>query len=245
MRSNYHVFISHTGFDDVKDIIARPTRWFLKRVLQIDVFLDDEDIRCFQDITSQLAAHAYECTHALVILSPSFQSRKFCVKELNTFMSRLRQDDGIRILPVLWNVRNLDAYHPKVQNLAWIENTSGCSAADFMVEKLWPSLLAELSSLTLTEDQLASHLCQYIEAMRAKRDIPGVLESFHVTQQRKLKSKKRSKIILCFVFAVILIATLDVVAVASLGAIAKHPAASRISGGGGDPHFQACAFLSK
>jgi len=94
----YYVFLSHTGRDGVKEDIARPTHWFLQNVLNIDAFLDDEDAIWSDGKMRALIEHAYRCTHALVILSPSFRQQRYCIMELNTFMSR----SDVHVMPALW-----------------------------------------------------------------------------------------------------------------------------------------------
>lgn len=93
------VFLSHHG-PEAKEEIARPTRWFLKKYLKIKSFMDDEDMKISDAQMRSLLENAYRCTHAVVILSPSFRKSRWCVKELNTFVgrSKKRQD----VVPVMW-----------------------------------------------------------------------------------------------------------------------------------------------
>jgi WD40 repeat protein len=140
MSEEPYVFISHTGKDNVKELVARPVHFFLEKVLKVKAFLDDGSVLAGTDTTEVLAANAYRCTHALVVFSPSYRTRRFCVKELNTFMKRRSKGDGIRIIPTLWGVSNLNDYHSDVSNLAWVACTS-TYIVDFLVQTLWPELL--------------------------------------------------------------------------------------------------------
>lgn len=75
MGENALVFISHTGRDGVKEELARPTSWFLTEILEIETFLDDGGMQWGQDKMQALARAAYQCTHALVLFSPSFRKQ--------------------------------------------------------------------------------------------------------------------------------------------------------------------------
>jgi hypothetical protein len=158
MSKESYVFISHTGKDNVKELIARPVHFFLEKVVKVKAFLDDGSIRAGTDKTEVLAAAAYRCTHALVVFSPSYRSRRFCVKELNTFMKRHSQRDGIRIIPTLWGVSDLNDYHADVSELAWVACTS-TSIVDFLVQFLWPELLNVFDRAALDKQVLEGHLC--------------------------------------------------------------------------------------
>ena len=108
-RDKPYVFLSYTGRDGVKESLARPTQWFLRHVLGVDCFLDDGgDIRPGQDKMEFVVLPAYQCTHALLIFSPRFRTRHFCVMGVNTFLGRWQRKDGLQISPALWGVDNVD-----------------------------------------------------------------------------------------------------------------------------------------
>jgi hypothetical protein len=190
MSKEPYVFISHTGRDNVKELIARPVRFFLEKVVKVKAFLDDGSIRAGTNTTEVLAAEAYRCTHALVVFSPSYRTRPFCVKELNTFMKRHSQRDGIRIIPTLWGVSNLNDYHADVSNLAWVACTS-TYIVDFLVQFLWPELLNVFDRAALDKQVLEGHLCDYVETIRGgKTVVPQELESFYAQNRRQGQSLK-------------------------------------------------------
>jgi len=158
-----YIFLSHTGRDGVKEEIARPTYWFLTKILGVRAFLDDLSLLPGDKVTEALMPRAYECSHALVILSPKFRERKFCVRELNTFMARRRVNDGIRVLPALWLIENVDGYHSDVDDIIWIGNRGIKSCVKYLVEILWPALIVEFAGPTMTRQQLKDHLVDYVK----------------------------------------------------------------------------------
>ena len=97
----FSIFVSHTGQDGAKEEIARPTHWLLTKKLGAEAFLDDENATPGDGTVKVLIEPAYKCSHAVVIISPSFRKRRCCVQELNTFMARRRRGDGICVIPVL------------------------------------------------------------------------------------------------------------------------------------------------
>lgn len=145
MRETPYVFISHTGHDNVKEEIARPTHWFSENILKVDACLDAITLERGKDKVVALVEHAYQCTHALVILSPSFQTRKFCVKELNTFMDRLRWHNEqtnvgeFHVIPALWLMDDPEGFHESVQNMIQLCHETR-SEINFMVQTVWPEL---------------------------------------------------------------------------------------------------------
>ena len=65
--------------------------------------MDDEDAQ--GDVASAIAKPAYQCTHAIIIITPSFRSREYPVRELNTFMERtVDPNDPFESTVILWNV---------------------------------------------------------------------------------------------------------------------------------------------
>jgi len=102
-----YIFLYHTGRDDTKEEIARPTHWFLAEIPHNEAFFDDKDSEWGTKKTEALIPHAYKSTHALVILSHTFRQQEFCVRELKTFMARWRRQDGIKVLPALWLMDNV------------------------------------------------------------------------------------------------------------------------------------------
>ena len=171
-------FISQTDRDNVKNEISRPTFWFLKEILGVKVFLD-ECAAPGLTIEEALTKPAYQCTHALLILTPTFQQREYCVRELNTFMARHRRHDGIRVLPCLWGLRNLDGFHSDVHKLVWIRNESTKYFCNYLVLTLWPKLVLELQRPKMSTKELESHLVRYVELHRdGQYGVPTDLETF-------------------------------------------------------------------
>jgi hypothetical protein len=189
MSQEPYVFISQTGRGNVKELVARPVHFFLENVVQVEAFLDDRSIRAGMNTTEVLAAAAYRCTHALIVFSPFYRSRRFCVKELNTFMKRHRQGDGIRIIPTLWGVSDLNDYHSDVSDITWVACTS-TYIVDFLVQTLWPELLNVFDRAALDKQVLEDHLCDYVEQMRGGRSVvPQELESFYARHRGQRHSR--------------------------------------------------------
>jgi WD40 repeat protein len=177
MSEETYVFISHTGKDNGNELIARTVHFFLKKVVKVKAFLDD-GIPTATNTTEVLAAAAYRCTHALVVFSPSYRTSRFCVKELNTFMKRFNQRDGISIIPVLCGVSDLNDYHSDVSNIVWVPCMK-TNIVDFLVKTLWPILLKVFGRAALNERALEGRLCDYVEQMRGVTVVPQELESFY------------------------------------------------------------------
>jgi len=173
-----YFFLSHTGRDGVKEEIAHPTYWFLKRILGVEAFLDDSDAIRGNTVMEALVPPSYECTHALVIVSPTFRQRSCCVRELNTFMARWRRRDGIRVIPALWLLNNLDGYHPDVDDLIRIGNGGTRYCVSYLVKNLWPELVRMLGRPAIATELLEEYLVEYVKFHTGTRDIPADLETF-------------------------------------------------------------------
>mmetsp|Transcript_27326 Transcript_27326/g.38652 ORF Transcript_27326/g.38652 Transcript_27326/m.38652 type:complete len:158 (-) Transcript_27326:661-1134(-) len=115
----FYVFVSFRG-PDTREIIARPTYWFLKNKLKVEAFLDDESMGEGEIQDKSLLTAAYKCTHALVLVSPGFRESDDCVKELNTFMYRHTNKNNITIIPALWGITNLKGYVNAFQTIVWV-----------------------------------------------------------------------------------------------------------------------------
>lgn len=135
--------------DDVKRKIARPTYWFVKNVLKLRAFVGEVDTTAGADVDAALFYPAYECTHALVILSPKFREHRYCVKELNTFMERRSKNGGCVVLPALYLLTNLEGYVDELSSIIWLSNGSS-GAVDYMVLDLWPRLHRHFCQTTPT-----------------------------------------------------------------------------------------------
>lgn len=141
------VFFSQTNTDKARELIARPTYWFLQNVLRVEAFLDERDSAMGKDKHEVMLKNAFHCTHAVVILSPTFREREFCVKELNTFMYRMFQlQHDITIIPCLWGgVKKEElqtSYAKKVADLIRLEQDEDDNdEADFLIYHLWPKLI--------------------------------------------------------------------------------------------------------
>lgn len=77
-RQRPYVFICCTARDGSLAYFARPSYWLLTQSLGVEAFLDEASVQVGASKDDAFAGPLYECTHALLILSPSFQSRKFC-----------------------------------------------------------------------------------------------------------------------------------------------------------------------
>ena len=179
MSTTPYIFLSHTGRDGAKKDIIRPTYWFLTEVLKVRAFLDEQNALTGVHKVLALMEPAYTCTHALLILSPSFRTREFCVLELNTFMGRLRRQGKIRVLPALWLMDNLDGYDSKVDDLIRFVNADTRDSVHYMVQFLWPALVEELGLPEMSTKDMKAHLYRYVEEHRGEQhDIPTDLERF-------------------------------------------------------------------
>lgn len=154
--------------------------WFLKHVLGVEAFLDDLDAIGGNTVMEALMPPAYECTHALVILSPTFRQRPCCVRELNTFMARWRRKDGICVIPALWLMDSLDGYHSDVDRLIRIGNGGARDCVNYMLKTLWPKIVRLLDRSQIPMESLEEHLLQYVEVQRREttRGLPPDLETF-------------------------------------------------------------------
>lgn len=179
-----YVFLSHRG-SDTKEIIARPTFWFLHEVLGIDTFFDDESMTTGEEKMRSLVEPAHQCTLPVILLSPKFRESDYCVMELNTFMSRLasRESDYF-ILPFLWNLENVGGFAPALNDINWRAARTD-NPAKFMVETLWPCLLERLKCGKDRPDwdayDLRKLLASYVEENRGSAVIPPIpscLKSF-------------------------------------------------------------------
>ena len=143
------MFLSHTGRDGAKDILARPTKWFLEEVCKVKAFLDDGDTKWGDDVYDTVGKAAYKCTHALVLLSSSFRTRRYCVLELNSFL-HCRRTEGTRsfcLLPALWDTRmentNIGDNRLNLQGIVHIRHDTN-NPACYLLETLWPRLVRKL-----------------------------------------------------------------------------------------------------
>ena len=204
------VFLSHTSADDMKEKIARPTYWFLKNKLHINAFLDAEDCSPGEDKKRFVMSYAYRCTHALVIISPHFRSRPYCVMELNTFMTRYRKKDGLQIIPVLFGIDHLKEYHPAVRQLIWIRSGQEMNEAEYMAEVVWPQLCKKFPVRNAKKIDCTQCLCEYVETTRGgANEIPNVLVRFcEKNKDRKVgKDNKRRFSTPCFVILLLILST--------------------------------------
>lgn len=183
MSSKPYVFISHTGQDGVKPLLAGPTYWFLKHILGVDAFVDNRSMNAGDKIVATLAEALYRCTHALVFCSPSYLKRKVCVQELNTLMDRVRLGDRICVMPALWKIFNLDGYHSDVRDLVWIPHEP-LDEIDYITRTLWPKLANVLTPSRRFDGgarQFEEYLLAYIDAH--DRSMPPKFIEFASTKQ--------------------------------------------------------------
>jgi hypothetical protein len=178
VKSNNFVFISQTGRDGSKEEIARPTSWFLNSICDVKTFLDATDINPGCDKTSEVMQPAYQCSHALVIVSPKYRTRQFCVQELNTFMKRRQREPNFRVIPVLWRIDNIDGYHREVDELTWIADGHHNTPESFLLNVLWPKLLQVFERPKLSYMELKQELVHYIKEHFGVGDMPFCFQRF-------------------------------------------------------------------
>ena len=167
-----------------RECIARPTHWFLKKCLEMETFMDDRDMIWGVKIDQSLGELAYGCTDALVILSPNFRRKKYCVSELNTFI--LRRDilkDGIVLLPILWKLEELEGYSVAISKSVWVKGGSDDPAL-FLTETLWPHLTERFKKFHAGSGRINFDRClaRYVKENRKKvalmgKEIPSCLEN--------------------------------------------------------------------
>lgn len=187
------VFLSQTEQDEIKSNYSRPTYWFLTKKLNIRAFLDESDTPVGNSIEQTLYDNANACSHALVFLSPTFRQRKYCVKELNTFLFRVdNEDSAFRLLPVLVNLQDTKGYPVMLKAKCWLRLNNGSGSVSSLVNDLWPRLANDVfkGRLTyhLTPSKCEKWLAEYIDEA-AKEGIlilPRELSLFR-SRQRVLK----------------------------------------------------------
>ena len=150
----------------IKELIARPTHWFVKSVLELEAFLDDEDAEGF--VHSAIAKPAYQCTHAVIIITPSFRNRKYPVLELNTFMERtVDPNDPFEPTIIFWNIEDeaIREFAPVLNQYIFKKSSRDqTTVGDFLVSRLWPYLTKRLRGLgnEMTRQQLEGKLAEYV-----------------------------------------------------------------------------------
>lgn len=147
------------------------TSHFLRRTLDVDVFFDKHDMVAGGNKHFTLMKNAYECTHALVVLSPAYRKSEWCVMELNTFMSRRKKQDGLKLYIKMWNVDNVRSYAPRLNDVTRLGDDS-CSR--------WPQnkFFNEMLSTELTKliDYHGSERCEECSQWKKKeRELEVVL----------------------------------------------------------------------
>ena len=121
---------------------------------------------------------AYQCTHALVIISPKYRTRQFCVQELNTFMKRRQMDPNFCVIPVLWRIDNVDGYHREVDELAWIVDRGHNTPESFLLNVLWPKLLQVFEKPKLSYMELKQELVPLYKGTLWIGDMPFCFQRF-------------------------------------------------------------------
>ena len=106
--------------------------------------------------------------------------------ELNTFMERWTNRDGIKLIPALWGVDCVDDYAEELQGIKWLSQGS-YDAAKYMVETLWPHIMSDLNhpmARILKRRQLGQLLVRYVRLNRTrpKGPIPVSLEQYAHTE---------------------------------------------------------------
>jgi hypothetical protein len=174
-------FIAHYGKES-KEEIARPTYWFLKHYVKLDVFMDDEELPVGADRDLLLLQRAYECTHALILLTPSFRKSGPCVRELNTFMDRWDRRDGIMLIPALWRIDDVAGYCRPLDSIVWLRNRpNAMDAAAYMIDTLWPAILQTIPNYNNNMPDFARRssklrleriLAKYVREHRSRHNVP-------------------------------------------------------------------------
>lgn len=176
------VFLCHRG-PDSKEEIVRPTAWFLRNVLGVDTFIDEDTVVVGQNVEDTLIAAAYSSTHAVVILSPTFRQSKWCVKELNTLLKRRQQGEAI-VLPALWQMDSLSGYDNYLNEIIPLRVPTSEPADRYLVNYLWPHLIQSLNLDTSIPTREA--LNQYIrEQQHGSGSVPVSLGLSPIEMERR------------------------------------------------------------
>jgi hypothetical protein len=85
---DYDVFISHCG-DDCKQHFAGLVRVNLENA-GVQCFFDEHSVEVGDDAAKKMLKAMEEATYGVVIISPGFFEREWCMKELETFLRRGR-----------------------------------------------------------------------------------------------------------------------------------------------------------
>jgi hypothetical protein len=84
----YDVFISHCG-DDCKQHFADLVRVDLENA-GLQCFFDEHSLKVGDDAAKEMLKAMEEATYGVVIISPGFFEREWCMKDLETFLRRGR-----------------------------------------------------------------------------------------------------------------------------------------------------------
>lgn len=172
-----YIFLSHTNRDSCKEWFARPTRWFLEHRLGVHAYLDEADSHSTSaDVLHNVMKPAYQCTHAAVILSPSYRKRKYCVGELNIFMERKKVDEDLHIIPFLWQIQDTSGYAPRLKSLVW-KGQGLVEKAEFLVE-LWTVLTRSIGHGDLSDQDIYDGLRGYCEySTKKQQKVPDFIRA--------------------------------------------------------------------
>jgi hypothetical protein len=88
MAGKYDVFVSHCGADCKRDFAV----WLL-RVLEnvgVSCFFDEHSLVVGDHAAKKMLEAMQTATYGVVILSPGFFEREWCMKELHVFVSRVK-----------------------------------------------------------------------------------------------------------------------------------------------------------
>ncbi|CAM9762095.1 unnamed protein product [Chrysoparadoxa australica] len=148
----YDVFLSHAGPEKRGIVHSLHTSLWDRGVL---AFMDRENLEAGGDAVEYMKAAAKKAKIGLVMLSPSFMSRKWCLLELEIFMSRLDKQEGtqpIILLPLFYKLtpdecRDPDSLrrYPEVSK-QWKEWEGNQEMSESL--QRWKELLPRLAKLT-------------------------------------------------------------------------------------------------
>ena len=102
-----------------------------------------------------MARGLYSCRHALVILSPTFNQSKWCMKEINTFANRETQEHRHIMIPVFYGVRFDD--YPQLRSRVGVErafNINMQTLKQFLLDDLIPKVCHALNRPVMSREML-------------------------------------------------------------------------------------------
>jgi TIR domain len=84
MRNSFDIFISHASEDKV--LVARPL-YRLLRLMRYSVWFDESELRVGDSLRTKIDEGLSLCRYGVVIISPSFLSKRWPKRELDGLVS--------------------------------------------------------------------------------------------------------------------------------------------------------------